>query len=150
MILILWSLSALSCLCFLVWWLFCKTNWYLVLAEIFWMPTLPNDCNPKTLVYFAIGLQAWIDTNDNFHFQGTGEKLPLVLLWIEVALLHKYLDQNIKINNLLINIENWSTFIKLVDNSALKKAIFSGMQRNFAFPCDWGTFLWLFSLFVCL
>ena len=77
-----------------------------------------------------------IDTNDNFNFLGIGEKLPPVLLWIEVALLKKYLNQNIKINNLFINIEKWTTFVKLVGNSVIKKTNLSRMWRNLAFPCD--------------
>ena len=91
-----------------------------------------------------------IDTNDNFHFLGIGEKLPSVLLRIRVALLKKCLNQNIKVNNSFIDIESWSTFVKLVGNSALKKKILSRMWRNAAFSCDRGIFLWFFSLFGCL
>ena len=41
LILILWHLSVLSCFLLPAKWLFCKTTWYLGLAKIFWMPTLP-------------------------------------------------------------------------------------------------------------
>ena len=47
-----------------------------------------------------------IDTNDNFNFLGIGKKLPPVLLQIEVVLLSKYLNQNIKIKTLFISIES--------------------------------------------
>ena len=66
---------------------------------------------------------------------GIGERLPPVLLQIEIGLLNKYLSQNIKIKNLFINIESWSNFIKLVHNSALKKTID---------PRDRGIFFWIF------
>ena len=87
-----------------------------------------------------------IDTNDNFHFLGIDEKLPPVLLQIlekveKVALLSKYLNQNIKIDNLFINIESCSTFVKLVANSGLNKTILSRLWKNVAFPCDQGIFL---------
>ena len=49
---------------------------------------------------------------------------------------------------MFIDIESWSTFVKLVGNSALKKTILSRMWRNVSFP--WGVFFWLFSLFLCL
>ena len=91
-----------------------------------------------------------IDTNDNFNFLGIGKKLPPVLLQIEVALLNKYLNQNIKIKNLFTNIESWSTFVKLVGNSALKKTIVSRMWRNLAFSCEWGTFSGFFSFYLSL
>ena len=85
-----------------------------------------------------------IDTNDNFHFLGIGEKLPPVLLQIEVALLNKYLNQNIKINNLFINIASWSTLVKLLGTSALRKTILSRMRKNVAFPFDQRTFFCFF------
>ena len=47
-----------------------------------------------------------IDTNDKFSFLVIGEKHPPVLLGIEVALLNKYLSENIKIKNMFINIES--------------------------------------------
>ena len=76
-----------------------------------------------------------IETNGNFNLLGIGERLPPVLLQIEIGLLNKYLSQNIKIKNLFINIESWSNFIKLVHNSALKKTID---------PRDCGIFFWIF------
>ena len=76
-----------------------------------------------------------IETNGNFNLLGIGERLPPVLLQIEIGLLNKYLSQNIKIKNLFINIESWSNFIKLVHNSALKKTID---------PRDRGIFFWIF------
>ena len=76
-----------------------------------------------------------IETNGNFNLLGIGERLPPVLLQIEIGLLNKYLSQNIKIKNLFINIESWSNFIKLVHNSALKKIID---------PRDRGIFFWIF------
>ena len=85
-----------------------------------------------------------IDTNGQFNFQVIGEKLPPILLRIEVALLNKYLSQDIKIKNLFINIENWSTFVNLVGNFALKKTVLLRMWRNLAFPCDRGTFFYFF------
>ena len=65
-------------------------------------------------------------------------------------MLNKYFNHNIKINDFFIDIESWSTFVKLLGKSTLKKTILSRMWRNFAFPCDWGFFFWLFALFVCL
>ena len=48
-----------------------------------------------------------IESNEKFTFLGIGEKLPPVLLPIEVALLNKYLSQNTKINNLLIKLKHF-------------------------------------------
>ena len=110
-VLIWWPLTVLSCFVFSEKWLFCKTSWYLVLAKLFWMPMLTKK---------LVNSHDVIDTNDDSHFLSTGEKLPPVLLQIDVALLDRYLNQNIKINNLFINIESGSTFVKLVINSALK------------------------------
>ena len=88
-----------------------------------------------------------IETNNNINFLGIGEKLPLVLLRIEVAFLKKYLSQNIKINNLFINTESSNTFIKLVDNSALKKTILLRMWKNLEFSRNRSIFFWLFLVF---
>ena len=136
-------------------WLFCKTSWYLVLTKIFWMPTLPIKwLQSQYIVHWCleIGLQPWFnwnESNDNFQFLGMGQKLPPVLLRIKVALLNKHLNQNNTINNLFINIKTWSTFVKLVENSALKKTILSIMWRNVSFPCNRGILFWLFPFF-CL
>ena len=125
-------------------WLFCKTAWYLGLAKIFWMLTLPA----KGLQSQSIGMFGnWlshdvIHTYDNFNFRGIGEKLPPVLR-IDVTLLNKYLNQTIKSNNLFINIKSWRIFVKWVCNSALKKRILSRMWRNLVFLCYWGTFFWI-------
>ena len=43
-----------------------------------------------------------IDTNDNFHFLDIGEKLPPVLLQIEVTFLNKYTSTSIKTLRLII------------------------------------------------
>ena len=137
MIIILWPLSVLSCFVLLAKWLFCKTTWYLVLAKIFW---IPKHWYAWQLVY----CHDVIETNVNFNFLGVGNKLPPVLLQIEVALLNKYLSQNININNLFINIESWSTFVKLVGNSVLRKTILSRMWRNLEFPRDQSIFFRLF------
>ena len=104
------------------------------------MIAIPKHCYAWQLVYS----HDIIETNDNFNFLGVGEKLPLVLLRIMVALLNKYLSQNIKFNNFFINIKSLSTFVKLVDNSALKKTILSRMWRNLEFLRDRGIFFWLF------
>ena len=77
------ALSVLSFFVLSTKWRLCKTSWYLVLKNIFCMPTLP-----KNWCYLRIG-----------------EKDPLVLLQIEVVLL-----QNIKINNFYIHIKSWSIF----------------------------------------
>ena len=131
-------------------WLFWNTTWFVVLAKIFNITykiiAIPKHYYAWQLVYS----DDVIDTNENFHFLSIGKKLHPALLRIEVGLLSKYLNQKIKMNNLFINIESWSTFFKLVGNSTLKITIFSRMWRNTAFPCDRGTFfLWLFFCF-CL
>ena len=43
-------------------------------------------------------------TIESFHFLGTDKKVPPVLLWIEIALLNKYFNQNIEINNLYMDL----------------------------------------------
>ena len=109
---------------------------------------LQNDCNSKKLVYLAIVYSHdVIETNDNFNLLEIGERLTPVFLQIAVTLLNKCLSQNIKINNLFINIESWSTFVKLVDNSAIKKTILSRMWRNLEFPRNRSIFFWLFLFF---
>ena len=152
LIIILWALSVLSCFVLLAKWLFWKTTWYLVLAKIFWMPMLPTKwLQFKKLVYLAIVYSHdVIETNDNFNLLEIGERLTPVFLQIAVTLLNKCLSQNIKINNLFINIESWSTFVKLVDNSAIKKAILSRMWRNLEFPRNRSIFFWLFLFFLSL
>ena len=66
------------------------------------MITIPKHWYAWQLVY----CHDVMETNDNFNFLCVGNKLPPVLLQIEVALLNKYLSQNININNLFINIES--------------------------------------------
>ena len=116
------------------------------------MIAIPKHCYAWQLVYS----HDVIENNDNFNFLDVGEKLPPVLLRIMVALLNKYLSQNIKFNNFFINIKSLSTFVKLVDNSALKKTILSRMWRNLEFPRDRSIFFWLFlflfvsSFLVCV
>ena len=73
------------------------------------MPNLPTimianpvHCHAWQLVYRHDA----IDTNENFHFLGIGEKAPPVFLGIEIALLNKYLNQNKKIKNLFIDIKS--------------------------------------------
>ena len=90
------------------------------------------------------------DTNESFHFVRIGREVSTVLLRREIALFKKCFNQNIKINNLFIEIESWSTFVKLVENSVLKKKIISRMWRNVVFPCDSDIFFRIFPLFVCL
>ena len=124
---------------------FYETTWYLVLPKIFWMSKLPTKwLLSKNYAWQLIYSHEVMDTNDNFKFLGIFEKLPPVLLRIQVTLLNKYLNQNIKINKLFINIESFSTLLKLVGNSALKKTILSRMWKNLAFPCDRNTLFWLF------
>ena len=121
-ILILWPVSVFYCFVLPKKWLFCKTSWYLVLAKIFWIANVTYKMIPIPIHWYTWKLvysHDVIDTNNNFHSLGIGENLPQILLRIEVALLNRYLNQNFKINNLFINIESWSTFVKLVSNSAL-------------------------------
>ena len=51
-----------------------------------------------------------IDMNENYYFLDIGEKVPPVLLWIEVVLLNKYSNQNLKINTLFIDIKSQKHF----------------------------------------
>ena len=61
----------------------------------------------KNLVQLAIVYSHdVIEINDNFNLLGIGERLTPVFLQIAVTLLNKCLSQNIKINNLFINIES--------------------------------------------
>ena len=61
----------------------------------------------KKLVYLAIVYSRdVIEINDNFNLLGIGERLTPVFLQIAVTLLNNCLSQNIKINNLFINIES--------------------------------------------
>ena len=103
MILILQPLSVLSCFVLSAKRLFYKT----ILARLnanftSKMIAIPSGCRTWSLVYS----HDVVDTNANFNFLGIGEKLPPVLLRIQVALLNKYLNQYIKINDLFINIES--------------------------------------------
>ena len=41
-----------------------------------------------------------------FIFFGIDKKVPPVLLWTEIALLNKYFNQNIEINNLYMDLES--------------------------------------------
>ena len=84
------------------------------------MISIPVHCYPWQLAYSNVVI-AVVDTNQGFHFLGIGENVPPVLLQIEVALLNKYFSQNMKIKSLFIDIESLSTFIELVENSAIKK-----------------------------
>ena len=105
MILILRPLSVLFCFVLLAKWLFCVTTWYLVLAKIFWMPTLPTKWLQSQnigMLWQFVYIHDVIDTNDNFHFLGISEKLPPVLLQIEVAFLNKYISISIKTSRLII------------------------------------------------
>ena len=45
-----------------------------------------------------------IDTNDNFHFLGIGEKVPPVLLQIEIAFLNNYTTLSMKTSTILAKI----------------------------------------------
>ena len=91
-----------------------------------------------------------IETNEEFHFLGIGKNLSPVLLRIEVDLLNNYLNQKIKINNLFIISKaealssNW-----LLTLTSRKQHSWECGERNIAFLCDRGTFLWLISSF-CL
>ena len=129
--------------------LFCKTTWYLGFAKIYWMLALPTKWL-QSMVYARklVYSHDVTDINDNFHFLDIAEKLPPALLRIAVTLLNKYLNLNITTNNLFINIEIWSIFLKLLYNSALKYTIFSTLWRNVVFQ-DQGLFFWLFFSF-CL
>ena len=66
------------------------------------MIAIPKYWYPWQLVYS----HDVINNNDRFSFLGIDEKLLPVLLRIEVALLNKYLNQNIRIKNMFINIES--------------------------------------------
>ena len=68
-----------------------------------------------------------------FIFSTLVRKFLQFFLRIEVALLNKSINQNIKINDFFIDIESWSTFFKLLGKSALRKAILSRMWRNLRF-----------------
>ena len=119
-------------------WLFWKTTWFLGLEKIFNVTYKMNAFPKHCYAWQLICCHDVIDTNQNFYFLGIGKKPPPVFLWIEVALLNKYLNRKMEINNLFINSEILSTF-KLAGNSTIKKTIFSRMWRKFAF--------WLFFSF---
>ena len=132
-------------------WRFSKTSWCLVFIKTFWIPTLHKQYMPihwyaRQLVYS----HDVINTNESLHFLTICEKVSRVLLRIEVALLNNESSQNIKINNLFVDIGRWSTFVKLVGNFAVKETILSRIWRNAAFLCDPGIFFPIFLLFVCL
>ena len=67
------------------------------------MISIPVHWYPWQLAYSNVAI-AVVDTNQGFHFLGIGEDVPPVLLQIEVALLNKYLSQNMKIKSLFTDI----------------------------------------------
>ena len=149
MIPILWPSFVLFCFALSAKWLFWKTTWFLGLEKIFNVTYKVNAIPKHCYAWQLICCHDVIDTNQNFYFLGIGKKPPPVFLWIEVALLNKYLNRKMEINNLFINSEILSTFFKLVGNSTIKKTIFSRMWRKFAFWLFF-LFLFVFSSLVCV
>ena len=92
-----------------------------------------------------------IGTNDNFHFLGTGEKRPPVFLRIEVALLNKYLNQNININNLFTSIKIWTLSSNWLATLPSRRQYSRGCGETLYFHVMEVLFFWaFFSLFVSL
>ena len=102
--------NLMAFICFV---LFCVVRKVIVLSDDLVSRSCKNILNAN-VTYKMIAISkhwyAWqlvyshnvIDTNDNFHFLGIGEKLPPVFLRIEVAFLNKYASISIKTSRLII------------------------------------------------
>ena len=102
--------SNLAFICFV---LFCVVGKVIVLQD-YLVSCSRKDILNANVTYKIIAIPkhwyAWqlvnkhdvIDTNDNFYFLGIGEKLPPVLLRIEVAFLNKYTSISIETSRLII------------------------------------------------
>ena len=91
------------------------TSWYLALVKIFWLRTLATtDWYNWQLVYS----HDVIDSNQSF--QSSSHFVVNKGCFVE-----QVIEKKIKINNLFIDIKIWSTSIKLLGNSTLKKTTLS-------------------------
>ena len=111
------------------------TSWYLALVKIFWLRTLATtDWYNWQLVYS----HDVIDSNQSF--QSSSHFVVNKGCFVE-----QVIEKKIKINNLFIDIKIWSTSIKLLGNSTLKKTTLSKIWWNIVFLCSWDVFLQTFG-----